>query len=208
VPPLQIQGCLPTKRTKVPGRLRVRRDSGSCCRCRSEELLTCPIIALRTGAVAKALSGGPRPILILNIAHKGGKAIEEASHPKVVDHVEQAKLCRVWKQGIVGETLVKMGVKKGEMVCEERVYRGMRQSRREWGAVKSSGKFAGGKGGDPRVFGLNGRRGGRLVVGIHEGESKSVCRSCQKFADGHGNKTFRVQVHPRDDSFEDFQMGE
>jgi len=92
VPALQIQVCLPTKRTKVPGKLRVRRDGGCCRRCRSEELLTCPIIALGTGAVAKALSSRARPILILDIAHKAGKAIEEASDPKVVDHVEQAKL--------------------------------------------------------------------------------------------------------------------
>jgi hypothetical protein len=94
-------------------------------------LLTCPIIALGTGAVAKALGSGARPILILNITHKGGKAIEEASHPKVVDHVEQAKLCGIRKDRIAGETLVKLGVKKREMACEERIYRWVRQSRRE-----------------------------------------------------------------------------
>ncbi|HEY6389610.1 MAG TPA: hypothetical protein VIX91_28325 [Candidatus Acidoferrum sp.] len=97
------------------------KSSAGWWECRSEELLTCPIIALRTGAVAKALSSGTRPILILNLAHKGGQAIEEASNPKVVDHVEQAKLCCVWRQGIVGETLIKVVSKKGEMACEKRV---------------------------------------------------------------------------------------
>ena len=68
------------------------------------------------------------PILVLDVAHKRRIAFEKAGDAEVVDHVEQAELGGIGKARVIRKTLAELRVKESEMVQEERVDSGMRQS--------------------------------------------------------------------------------
>ena len=75
-----------------------------------------------------ALGGGAGPILILNVVHKGREAPEETRDAEVVNHIEQAELCGVWKGEVTRKVLAELRVKVSEMVQEKRIDGRMRQS--------------------------------------------------------------------------------